>query len=97
MKVIVFALLLALLFAKPDYYYYDESPNAHKCKNDWECTGMRTCSFWSWCQGDAGSAPSPKPANYLYTEVANHTCINDLECTGRRVCSDFYYFHGTAR
>ena len=44
MKVIVFALLLALLFAKPNYYYYNENPNAHKCKDDWEFIGLRPFS-----------------------------------------------------
>jgi hypothetical protein len=93
-------------------YKYNEAWNGNKCKNNWECDGLRTCSSFGWCQGTARPTPitppvsppvtppsrGPKTADYKYNEAPNgNKCTNDWQCDGLRTCSTAGWCQGTAR
>lgn len=100
MRILIIAVLVVLSLTvtlKPAFYYYDEARTGNKCKDEWECNGMRTCSLMKWCEGTAGSAVSPKPAGYFFNESQKgYQCANHMQCTGRRVCTNFNWCAGTA-
>lgn len=85
-------------------YYHDEAANplgSNRCSSDCDCDGMRTCSPFGWCQGEArpfvGCTSTSFYWNEAWTPYGANQCSNDCDCDGARRCSPWGWCQGTAR
>ena len=74
----------------------------HKCRNDDDCGGDRTCSQWQWCQGESNCPPKETTTtperNCNIDEADNklgpNKCSVNSECSGDRTCSSSSWCQG---